>query len=37
MAKGPDELLLELFQPDPANVDRELADTGYFASIDTSG
>jgi hypothetical protein len=37
MAKGPDGLLLELFQPDPANVDRELADAGYFASIDTSG
>ena len=37
MAKGPDGLLLELFQPDPANMDPGLADAGYFASIDTSG
>ena len=34
MAQGPDGLLLELFQPDPTQMDRRLASTGYFASID---
>lgn len=33
MAKGPDGLLLELFQPDPAQMDLRLARAGYFASI----
>ena len=33
MAKGPDGLLLELFQPDPAQMDARLARAGYFASI----
>ena len=33
MAKGPDGLLLELFQPEAAQVDRRLADAGYFASV----
>lgn len=33
MAKGPDGLLLEIFQPDPAHVDARLARNGYFASI----
>ena len=33
MAKGPDGLLLELFQPDPAQMDARLAQAGYFASI----
>ena len=33
MAKAPDELLLELFQPDPARMDPRLAKTGYFASF----
>ena len=37
MAKGPDGLLLELFQPDPARMDRRLADAGYFASIRRAG
>ena len=33
MAKGPDDLLLELFQPDPAQVGDRLVQAGYFASI----
>ena len=33
MAKGPDGLLLELFQPDPSQMDPRLAQAGYFASI----
>ncbi len=37
MAQGPDGLLLELFQPDPALMDRRLADAGYFASIRPAG
>jgi catechol 2,3-dioxygenase-like lactoylglutathione lyase family enzyme len=37
MAKGPDGLLLELFQPDPARMDPRLAQAGYFASIQHSG
>jgi catechol 2,3-dioxygenase-like lactoylglutathione lyase family enzyme len=37
MAQGPDGLLLELFQPDPARVDRRLADAGYFASVKHGG
>jgi catechol 2,3-dioxygenase-like lactoylglutathione lyase family enzyme len=36
MANGPDGLLLELFQPDPARMDRGLVDAGYFASIGRS-
>jgi catechol 2,3-dioxygenase-like lactoylglutathione lyase family enzyme len=32
MARGPDGLLLELFQPDPANIDPQLVATGYFAA-----
>jgi catechol 2,3-dioxygenase-like lactoylglutathione lyase family enzyme len=37
MAKGPDGLLLELFQPEAAQVDRRLADAGYFASVRRAG
>ena len=37
MAKGPDGLLLELFQPDPARMDPRLAQAGYFASIQHGG
>jgi len=37
MAKGPDGLLLELFQPDPAQMDPRLAQAGYFASIKHTG
>ena len=37
MAKGPDGLLLELFQPEAAQVDRRLADSGYFASVRRAG
>ena len=37
MAKAPDGLLLELFQPDAAQVDRRLADAGYFASVKSGG
>jgi catechol 2,3-dioxygenase-like lactoylglutathione lyase family enzyme len=37
MAQGPDGLLLELFQPDPARMDQRLADAGYFASIRRGG
>ena len=33
MAKGPDGLLLELFQPHPSQMDPRLAQAGYFASI----
>jgi len=33
MAKAPDGLLLELFQPDPARMDPRLAKAGYFASF----
>jgi catechol 2,3-dioxygenase-like lactoylglutathione lyase family enzyme len=33
MASGPDGLLLELFQPDPANMDRRIAESGYFATV----
>jgi catechol 2,3-dioxygenase-like lactoylglutathione lyase family enzyme len=33
MAQGPDGLLLELFQPNPARVTGVLAGTGYFATI----
>jgi catechol 2,3-dioxygenase-like lactoylglutathione lyase family enzyme len=32
MAQGPDGLLIELFQPDPARVTGVLASTGYFAT-----
>jgi hypothetical protein len=37
MAQGPDGLLLELFQPDAAKMDRRLADAGYFSSIRSAG
>ena len=37
MAMGPDGLLLELFQPDAAQMDPQLAQAGYFASIKTGG
>jgi len=37
MAQGPDGLLLELFQPDPEQMDRRLADAGYFASVKNGG
>ncbi|MGB7739228.1 MAG: VOC family protein [Steroidobacteraceae bacterium] len=37
MAQGPDGLLLELFQPDAAQMDRRLVDEGYFASIGHAG
>ena len=33
MASGPDGLLLELFQPNPAHVDAALAASGYFATL----
>jgi catechol 2,3-dioxygenase-like lactoylglutathione lyase family enzyme len=33
MAQGPDGLLLELFQPHAERVSRELAGTGYFATV----
>ncbi len=33
MAQGPDGLLLELFQPHAERVSRELAETGYFATV----
>lgn len=33
MAQGPDGLLLELFQPDPARVPASLAGSGYFATV----
>lgn len=33
MAQGPDGLLLELFQPDPARVADGLARSGYFATV----
>jgi catechol 2,3-dioxygenase-like lactoylglutathione lyase family enzyme len=33
MAEGPDGLLLELFQPHAERVSRELAETGYFATV----
>lgn len=33
MACGPDGLLLELFQPDPAHLDRRFAGSGYFATV----
>ena len=33
MASGPDGLLLELFQPDPAHLDRRFAGSGYFATV----
>lgn len=33
MAQGPDGVLLELFQPNPARVDSALAATGYFATV----
>jgi catechol 2,3-dioxygenase-like lactoylglutathione lyase family enzyme len=33
MAQGPDGLLLELFQPDPARMDPRLVAAGYFASL----
>jgi catechol 2,3-dioxygenase-like lactoylglutathione lyase family enzyme len=33
MAKGPDDLLLELFQPDPAQGGDPLVQAGYFASV----
>lgn len=33
MAKGPDDLLLELFQPDPTQVGDRLVQAGYFASV----
>lgn len=33
MAQGPDGLLLEIFQPNPARVSPSLASIGYFASI----
>jgi catechol 2,3-dioxygenase-like lactoylglutathione lyase family enzyme len=36
MAQGPDGLLLELFQPDPAHVTGDLARTGYFATVKRS-
>jgi catechol 2,3-dioxygenase-like lactoylglutathione lyase family enzyme len=32
MAQGPDGLLLELFQPDPAQMDPRLMAAGYFAT-----
>ncbi len=37
MAQGPDGLLLELFQPDAAQMDRRLADARYFASVSGHG
>ena len=37
MAQGPDGLLLELFQPDAAQMDRRLADARYFASVSGRG
>lgn len=37
MAQGPDGLLLELFQPDPAQVDPRLVALGYFASLTSDG
>ncbi len=33
MVQGPDGLLLELFQPNPARVPEALARSGYFASL----
>lgn len=33
MAQGPDGLLLELFQPNPARVPDSLSSTGYFATV----
>lgn len=33
MAQGPDGLLMELFQPNPARVPADLAGSGYFATI----
>jgi catechol 2,3-dioxygenase-like lactoylglutathione lyase family enzyme len=33
MAQGPDGLLLELFQPNPARVPTPLSSIGYFATI----
>ncbi len=33
MAQGPDGLLLELFQPNPARVGADLARSGYFATV----
>jgi catechol 2,3-dioxygenase-like lactoylglutathione lyase family enzyme len=33
MAQGPDGLLLELFQPDQAQMDPRLVAAGYFASV----
>jgi catechol 2,3-dioxygenase-like lactoylglutathione lyase family enzyme len=37
MAQGPDGLLLELFQPGPAQVDPRLVASGYFASLRNDG
>jgi catechol 2,3-dioxygenase-like lactoylglutathione lyase family enzyme len=36
MAQGPDGLLLELFQPNPAHVTGDLARTDYFATVKKS-
>ena len=33
MVQGPDNLLLELFQPNPERVSEELARTHYFATV----
>ena len=33
MAQGPDGLLLELFQPNPALVGAALRRSGYFATV----